>query len=261
MLNRSHAPSIKDAIEYHIELKKPDQFKLDNGVNVYNVQAGTEEVVQIEWVFKAGNWFEEKKLVASAANFLMKNGTSKKSAYEINEFVDFYGAYLNRSCYNETAVVTLHCLTKQLEYLLPLVQEIFMDAVLPQDELMIYQQNMKQRLAVNLKKCDFVAGRKIDALLFGEKHPYGVFSEMNDYDALQQEELKTFYESFYKNGHCTIFSAGILPVGYEKLLNSYFGQLPFNKTIVSKATHVIQPSPQKKWNILNDPDGVQAAIR
>jgi predicted Zn-dependent peptidase len=37
--------------------------------------------------------------------------------------------------------------------------------------------------------------------------------------------------------------------------------LPFNKTIVSKATHVIQPSPQKKWNILNDPDGVQAAIR
>jgi len=38
---------------------------------VYNVQAGTEEVVQIEWVFKAGNWFEEKKLVASAANFLM----------------------------------------------------------------------------------------------------------------------------------------------------------------------------------------------
>lgn len=261
MLNRSHAPSIKDAIEYHIELKKPDQFKLDNGVEVYNVQAGTEEVVQIEWVFKAGNWFEEKKLVASAANFLMKNGTSKKSAYEINEFVDFYGAYLNRSCYNETAVVTLHCLTRQLEYLLPLVQEIFMDAVLPQDELMIYQQNMKQRLAVNLKKCDFVAGRKIDALLFGEQHPYGVFSEMNDYDALQQEELKTFYESFYKNGHCTIFSAGILPVGYEKLLNSYFGQLPFNKTIVRKATHVIQPSPQKKWNILNDPDGVQAAIR
>ena len=261
MLNRSEAPHIKDAIEYKIGLKKPDQFKLDNGVEVYNVHAGTEEVVQIEWVFKAGNWFEEKKLVASAANFLIKNGTSKKSAYEINEFVDFYGAYLNRSCYNETAVVSLHCLTKQLEHILPLVHEIFLDAIMPEDELLIYKQNMKQRLAVNLKKCDFIAGRKIDALLFGEKHPYGVYSVMNDYDAVQQEELVQFYHSYYKNGHCTIFSAGILPANYQQMLNTYFGQLPFNKTELANVSHSILPSTQKKWNILNDPDGVQGAIR
>lgn len=60
MLNRSLAPHIKDAVEYSISLKSPAVFKLDNGVDVYSVQAGTEEVVQIEWVFKAGNWFEEK---------------------------------------------------------------------------------------------------------------------------------------------------------------------------------------------------------
>lgn len=261
MLNRSEAPNIKDAVEYKIDLKKPDQFKLDNGVEVYNVQAGTEEVVQIEWVFKAGNWFEEKKLIASAANFLIKNGTSNKSAFEINEFIDFYGAYLNRICYNETAVVSLHCLTKQLEHILPLVQEIFLDATMPEDELLIYKQNMKQRLAVNLKKCDFIAGRKIDALLFGEKHPYGVYSEMDDYDAIQQDELIRYYQSYYKNGHCTIFSAGILPANYQQLLNKYFGHLPFNKNQVTNISHPMLPSSQKKWNILNDPDGVQGAIR
>lgn len=261
MLNRAHAPHIKDAVEYSIGLKKPDPFTLDNGVAVYNVQAGTEEVVQIEWVFKAGNWFEERKLVASATNFLIKNGTSRQSAFEINECVDFYGAYLNRSCYNETAVVSLHCLTKQLEHLLPLVQELFLDAIMPEDELQIYKQNMKQRLAVNLKKCDFIAGRKIDALLFGEQHPYGVYSEMEDYDALQRADLIQYYQSFYKNGHCTIFSAGILPANYQQMLNTYFGSLPLNKTELSKVSHNIISSPQKKWNILNDPDGVQGAIR
>ena len=35
--------------------------------------------------------------------------------------------------------------------------------VMPEDELAIYQQNMKQRLKVNLKKSDFIAGRLIDA--------------------------------------------------------------------------------------------------
>ena len=173
MPDRKVIPVIKDAIDYSISLKQPDIFTLNNGIVVYNINAGAEQVVQLEWVFKAGNWYENKNNVAAAANFLLKNGTSTHTAYEINEYVDFYGAYLNRSCYNETATITLHCLSRHLEHLLPMVREILMDAILPEQELHIYRQNMKQRLAVNLRKCDFVAGRKIDALLFGDKHPYG----------------------------------------------------------------------------------------
>jgi predicted Zn-dependent peptidase len=261
MPDRKTAPHIKDAVEYAISLKKPEQFKLDNGVEVYSVQAGTEEVVQIEWVFKAGNWYEKQKNVSSATNFLIKNGTAQKSAYEINEFVDFYGAYLNRTCYNETAVVSLHCLTRQLEKILPVVQEIFLEAVFPESELIIYKQNMKQRLAVNLQKCDFIAGRKIDELLFGIKHPYGVYSELTDYDVIEQEHVKQYYDQFYRNGHCTIFSAGILPSNYQALLNTFFGTLPLNQSDLAKQEHLVEPAVQKKWNVINDENGVQGAIR
>jgi len=261
MLDRKTAPHIKDAVEYAISLKKPEQFKLDNGVEVYSVQAGTEEVVQIEWVFKAGNWYEKQKNVSSATNFLIKNGTAQKSAYEINEFVDFYGAYLNRTCYNETAVVSLHCLTRQLEKILPIVQEIFLESVFPESELIIYKQNMKQRLAVNLQKCDFIAGRKIDELLFGIKHPYGVYSELTDYDVIEQEHVKQYYDQFYRNGHCTIFSAGILPSNYQALLNTFFGTLPLNQSVLEKQEHLVEPAVQKKWNVINDENGVQGAIR
>lgn len=261
MIDRKQAPLIRDAVDYAIHLKTPEIFSLDNGVKVYSIQAGAEEVVQIEWVFKAGNWFEPQKNLAAATNFLIKNGTSTRSAYEINEYADFYGAYLSRSCYNETAVVSLHCLTKHLEKLLPLVQEIFMEAIFPEDELSIYQQNMKQRLAVNLQKCDFVAGQKIDALLFGVDHPYGVYSHTADYDALETARIKAYYASRYKNGHCTIFSAGILPAGYANLLNTFFGSLPFLQTTSPDLVHPLVPADQKKWNIVNDHQGVQAAIR
>jgi predicted Zn-dependent peptidase len=230
-------------------------------VTVYNIHAGTERVVQLEWVFKAGNWYEKKNNVAAAANFLLKNGTTKHNAYEINEFVDFYGAYLNRTCYNETASITLHCLSHHLEQLLPMVREILTDAVLPDQELQIFKQNMKQKLSVNLRKCDFVAGRKIDALLFGEKHPYGIYSELADYDALNREELLEHYNHYYRNGYCTVFSAGILPDNYAVLMNQYFGDLPLNTRLLEEVEHDIVKDPQQKWNILNDPDGVQAAIR
>ena len=261
MPDRKSAPQIRDAVDYSIQLRHPDILKLSNQVDLYKVQAGTEEVVQIEWVFKAGNWYEQQKNVAAATNFLIKNGTTGKTAYDINEYVDFYGAYLNRSCYNETAVVTLHCLTRQVYSLLPLVQEIFTEAVFPEDELHIFRQNMKQKLAVNLKKCDFVAGRKIDALLFGEQHPYGVYSEMADYDALEIEVLRHFYAQYYQQGHCTIFAAGIFPADFDALMEKHFGSLPFNHTVQHEPVHTPQPVEQKKWNILNDPDGVQGAIR
>jgi zinc protease len=261
MPDRKVSPPIKDAIDYSISLKKPDLLTLDNGISVYNINAGTESVVQIEWVFRAGNWYEEKNNVAAAANFLLKNGTSKHTAYEINEYVDFYGAYLNRSCYNETASITLHCLTRHLENLLPMVREILTEATLPDQELLIYKQNMKQKLAVNQRKCDFVAGRKIDALLFGEKHPYGIYSELSDYDALERVELTDHYNSYYRNGYCTVFSAGILPDNYAEMMNRYFGDLPLNARPLEEVQHAIVEDPQKKWNNINDPDGVQAAIR
>ena len=84
MPDRKSAPQIRDAVDYSIALRHPEIRQLSNQVNLYKVQAGTEEVVQIEWVFKAGNWFEQQKNVAAATNFLIKNGTNGKTAYDIN---------------------------------------------------------------------------------------------------------------------------------------------------------------------------------
>ena len=89
-----------------------------------NALAGAQDVVMVEWVFDAGNWYDKQPMVAATTNFLIKNGTTSKTAYQINDFFEFHGAYLNRSCYNETASLTLHCLSKHLETLLPVVCEI-----------------------------------------------------------------------------------------------------------------------------------------
>ena len=58
-MNRSIAPIIKDAIEFDLQLKPYEKFVLDNGVEVYSINAGEEEVVQLEWVFFAGNLQQE----------------------------------------------------------------------------------------------------------------------------------------------------------------------------------------------------------
>ena len=261
MLNRKTVPQIFDAVEFNLQLKPYTKFTLDNGVDVYSINAGAQDVTSIECVFYAGNWHEDKNIVAATTNFMLKNGTKTKKAFAINEHFEFYGAYLNRSCHNETATFTLHTLSKHLPKLLPEMADILTECIFPEEELAIYKQNQKQRLEVNLKKCDFVANRLIDEYIFGFHHPYGKYTSTLDYDSLQRDELVAFYNQFYTHGKCIMFVAGKLPSDIESQLNAVFGKLPFNqKGVVAKQIDT-KPATEKKYQIINDENGVQGAIR
>jgi zinc protease len=259
MLLRTKAPAIVDAVDFNLHLKPYEKLVLKNGIEVYTIDAGAEEVMSLEWVYYAGNWYEDKNLVAATANFMLKNGTSTKNAFRINEHFEYYGSYLNRACHSETATLTLHCLTRHVQELLPVVRELLTDSVFPEDELAITRQNMKQRLSVNLKKSDFVAGRLIDVYLYGEQHPYGRFSSEKDFDALTREDLVRFYDQYYKQGKLVMFVAGRLPANLEQLLNDHFGDIP-NKNNTERS-YLIGAAPDKKHRVSNDPNGVQGSIR
>ena len=259
MPDRKQAPDIIDAVNIDLKLKQAERYTLRNGVEVYAINAGAEEVMSIELIFDAGNWYEQKNLVAASANFLLRNGTSTRSAFQINEHFEYYGSYLNRACYNETATITLHCLNKHIQELLPVVKELVVDSVMPEQELSTYKQNMQQRLKVNLRKCDFVASRLIDTYLFGPDHPYGKYSSPEGFDSLNQEELMAFYKEYYQQGKLVIFAAGKLPADLPAQLDKWLGDLPNQQ----KAMPLIQPirASEKKYRVLNNEDGVQGAIR
>ena len=50
-VDRKIAPPIVDAVNFHLELKPYEKFTLDNGVPVYAINAGAEEVMSVEWFF------------------------------------------------------------------------------------------------------------------------------------------------------------------------------------------------------------------
>lgn len=262
-MERSFPPPIKDPAAFDISLPPCEIHTLTNGVEVYMLNMGTEDTMMINWVFYAGNCFEDKKTVAAATNFLLKNGTSRLSAFKLNEHFEFFGSYLSRHCYNETSEVVLHCLSKHVNELVPVVGEIVSDSVFPQHELEIYIQNSQQKLQVNLQKSEFVAGRLIDAHLFGENHPYGKYSNLIDYASLQREDIVSFHDKYYRHGHCVIFAAGKLPDNMLDILEQEFGKLPLknHRGADSNIRYDLAPSSQKKHLLINDAQGVQAAIR
>jgi zinc protease len=263
MLNRKIAPKITDAVDFLLALPPYQKYLLKNGVEVYAINLGELDTLMVNFVFTAGNWFEKRNLVAASTNYLLKNGTTTKNAFQINEHFEYYGSSLTRSCQNETSELILHCLGKYANELLPVIADLITDSIFPDEELDIYKKNSQQRLQVSLKKSDFVAGRLIDAYLFGEKHPYGKYSSINDYASLQKEEIKEFYRQFYQNGKAVIFVAGKLPHDLIEELDRNFGQLPLSpwNRDFAKMQHPIVPAKDKKYNLVNDENGVQGSVR
>ena len=261
MLDRKTAPHITNATDFQLTLKPYEHFSLDNGVPVYAINAGAQDVLQIEMVFYAGNFFEKNKGVAPATNFLLKNGTKSRTALELNEAFEYYGASCSRACYSETAVLSLHTLSKHADKLLPVMKDMITEATFLKKELDIFVQNTKQRLAVNLLKCEFVAGRMIDKVLYGENHPYGTFTDAADLEKITVDQLKEFYKAFYIKGQCVIFIAGKLPTDYQQLLNDNFGKLPLTKPSYNVTEIKTSPAADKKYRIQNDANAVQGAIR
>lgn len=260
-MNRKQSPIIKDATDLKIELPVYESFSLKNSVPVYLIPFNEQETLEIQWVFEAGNWYEASPMIALTANLLLKSGTKDKSAPEIDEILEYYGAFVSMRCHHEVATLSLHCLEKHLDHLLPVIREILSESVYPDEELTLYKQNKKQQLSVNLQKSSFVSNQLIDTYLFGAYHPYGRHSTMEAYDALQRETLLAFYKQYYVYNHCKIFAAGKIPERFEEKLNTFFGDAWSEKKQLLQKDYPIQPALEKKHRIDHAAESVQGAVR
>jgi zinc protease len=261
MLNRTIPPTIYAPTTFEFRLPPCSKQLLDNGIPLYYVNDCVEEVAQVELVFPAGLWYESKIGVAQAAMSLLKSGTSQWSSFQINEMFEQYGASVKTAAGNDWASVSISCLTKHLSKLLPIISTLLQDAVFPEHELEIYKQNTKQRLAVQLKKSNFVANRAIDTYLFGKQHPYGKYSEMADVDAITCEDLIYHVQQFITPSSCKIFLAGKFTNHEISAINAAFGKSTMQHATLEQPNHLVSNAVEKKYRITNDPNGVQGSIR
>ncbi len=257
MLNRSIAPDFRQV--NHINFIAPIAQELANGIKVFTVNAGEQELVRIEFVFDNVNWDEKKQLQAVAVNSLINNGTKKLTAKEIAEQVDYYGAFLQTEYGADQITVTLYSLNKHLGAVLPIVWSILNESIFPQQELDIFIQNQKQKLKVNLQKNDFLARKTFANAIFGNT-AYGSDISLSDYDEIKRIDLLTYFNAAFKPSNCTIIAAGKFGNKEFDLLNQFFGMAWENNAPAILNHFDFEPIPGKEIYI-EKADAVQSALR
>jgi len=259
MLNRKQAPEFK-TIE-NIAFQHAQNFTLYNGIQIYTIDAGSQDLTRIEFIFKAGMYYQDAPLIASAASALIENGTAKYSANQISDSIDFYGSFFETSVSQDYSSLALFSLNKHLESTLVFVEELIKNANYPQDEIDTYLINKKQKFLVNSQKVDMLARRIYSELLFGKTHPYGLEVKAEDFDKTTRNSIANFYKSHYTYNNCTIIVSGKLPANLQAVLNNHFGKEKWGSAANIEKVYTPTQTTSQNIHYVEKPDAVQSAIR
>lgn len=256
--NRKQGPPVSQIS--NITFPKYEKVQIGAKCPLYAVSAGSQEVIKLEIAFYAGRSYETKKLTSRTTASLLKDGTSNLSSNKIANILDFYGSTLNVGAGMDTASISLYCLKKHFESLLPTVIEIICQPTFPQKDLDQFIEKSKHRLKIELQKNDVVAYRLLTELIFDPHHPYGYNSTSNLYGSIDRNDLVDFHQSHYVSNNASLFISGKVDDTVLKQLETSFSHVKEGKKQVPTLVEVPPQLPMKRKHVKN-PHGYQSAIR
>jgi len=235
-------------------------FILDNGVPAFLIKAGTEDIMRLEFTFKAGQVKEYLPLLASTTNMMLSEGSQNYNSEEINRLLDFYGVFLNLSTAKDRSGIVLFFLNKHIKKALEFSKEILFRPVFPEEELISLMHKRLRWYLVKREKVQNIAMDKFFESVFGNGHPYGYNVVETDFENLTPAILKEFHTKYYTPDNMAVIISGKTDDKTTEHLNNYFGDINSEKTVKEDIGNNLTKEAKKKIHI-SKPETVQSSIK
>lgn len=258
-LDRSLPPPSQSVNE--VNLIEAKTHTLSNGVPVHFIPAGKEPVVGIEILFpRAGTKHEPRAGIGFFTVKMLSEGSRRRSAFAISNFIDSYGAYLQLSPGLDYSSLELYTLTKYTDALLALIAELLTEATFPEDELRQLKAIQIQKIRVNNEKTSIVASKKFRSVLFGKDEPYGRSLTETQVNSVSKSDLENFYQGNILS-NWEIVVAGQVDDEILTLIEKHLGTLPVPKLSNPPQSDIWGKQESPKKHLVDRPDNLQSSLR
>ena len=237
----------------------PLRHTMTNGKTLFLFPDNHIEIVKLDFVFEAGSALQDKKIQSLAAVKMLTSGTSRHTAREIAEFMDFRGIVIEQTNDSVSATMTVYSHSRYLEELLPLLYELITDSVYPDSEFEVFVAKRKQQLQTNMKKTSYRARLAYYEALYGKDNPLGTYAFPEDLDRLTVSDVRRFHDEYLTLSRLSLVMAGNVSDKAVALAGSLFGTAP-----VAGYQPVTLPEPLSPATgviSVEMPDAVQNSLR
>lgn len=220
----------------NLDFSNPLTKQLDNNVNVYFFDGGLEENICMDFIFKGGSFTEKKPLTAKLTSLMLNEGTKNYSSKELMDEFNFYGVDFDVDSGPDSSHVSIEVLNKHVDNVLPLVKEIFNNAIFPKKEFDTQIDNYINSLKILQGKNMYIAKESFLKAIWGENHPYGSNESFDNINKITQDDLIEYYQENYNAKHLSIIVSGNIEKDLFYKLNNFFG----SSDLVKQSKHLTQ---------------------
>jgi predicted Zn-dependent peptidase len=240
-----------------VNLSEPITFKLDNGLTVLVVENNKLPAVRVQLLIDNPIHASRQKAgVESLVSAMMGNGTTSISKDKFNEEVDYLGAYISFGSESGYA--------SSLSEYFPRIMELMADAIknplFTEEEFQKERDKLLEGIKSQEKSVSQVARRISPALIYGTEHPKGEFTTEEKVKNLTLNDVKFFYDNFFRPNNAYLAVVGdVSSRDVKRLVKKYLKD--WSAAPVPSATYADPQDVQyTQINFVDMPNAVQSEI-
>ncbi len=257
MLDRSKSPKINSFSNLHFDY--PDFITLKNGVKLYIVNKGDQDVNRLEVICRGGMFEETKPLQSFALSSMLIHGSEEYSSSEVAEKLDFTGSYMSAVNHDNFTHVTLNSLNKNLKDILPVFKSILTMPAIPEREFEVLKAQVKSAYQTARRKVKYLSQMEGRRLYFGDNHPLAHMVSDDDVSAITIADVKDYHKKYYRPENYTLILSGKISDNVLTLITNAFCDESKKDTITELKTFERNPS-KEMVSVVNSDDALQSAV-
>ena len=253
-LDRSVRPEAGPAPKVNIGEYK--SFKLKNGLKVFVIENHNVPAVSYNLVLDLDPIKEgDKKGYISLAGELMKSGTKTRNKDEIDENIDFIGAYLSTSSNG----IYGRSLKSHSEELLEIFADVLLNPTFPQEEVDKAIRQNETALQADKNEPSAISRNVSKALRYGLDDPYGEIMSETTLKNINRQDLVNYHGTYFKPNIAYLVIIGDITLkDAKKQTKKYFNK--WKKGTVNQETYNLPKDFEKPVVAIANKDGGNQSI-
>jgi zinc protease len=236
---------------------------LENGLQVVAVLHHEQPVVSMRMIVRAGAALDPKGKagLANLAASLLDQGTTTKSAGEMNDAIDFMGGVMGAGAGTDLTFVNVIVMKDSFETGMRMLSEMARQPAFAIEEIERQRQQALSNLQVSFEDPEFLANAVFDRLVYGF-HPYGMLQSGTpaSLSAISRQDLLTYHQQHFVPNNAILAIVGDVSAaeafdGVQKVFGDW------QRRDVPRPAFTSPPEPTRRVVVVNKPDAVQTEVR
>jgi zinc protease len=236
---------------------------LPNGLQVVAVLHHEQPAVSMRLLIRSGTASDPtgKLGLAHLLASLLDQGTTTKSAAEVNDAIDFIGGEMGAGAGTDFSVVHVTVMKDSFEVAMRMLSDMARHPAFAPNEVEHQRQQMLSGLRVSLEDPEYIANSVFDRLVYGF-HPYGMpdTGTPETLASITRDDLVAFHSRYFAPNNAVLAIVGDV-TAEEAFATAKKVFADWEKRDLPSVKFVEPPDPTRRVIVVNKPDAVQTEVR